>query len=145
MRAYFLDGFREIEPHVWGREDVYDLGAGYRAVIALPGGFQSRLMAQLREGNVHNMTLVPGTAANWTDTMGTNSVWILDSSDLLFHQAEVCLQFHDPQGSTYPQDYHALREVLLANGKLKETQGHLTKSIKKQTKTYRKPHKHMSI
>ena len=117
---YFQQSFAEIASGVWAREDVYDQGPAYRAIIALPGGgILSPLMPQVRRANVHNMTLIGGSIANATaDTFGTSSVWILDADDLPFHQSELCLQFHDPQGGAFPPDYHALKQTLIDVGRL---------------------------
>lgn len=120
-RRFFEDGFVEIAPGIWAREDVHDMGSAYRAIIALPGGYDSPLLEQIRAANVHNMTLLPGNASNATDTFGTSSVWVLDSDELAFHQAELCLQFHDPQGATFPASYHALEKVLVDQGRLAPT------------------------
>jgi peptide methionine sulfoxide reductase MsrA len=115
--AVFFSSFVELEPGVWGREDLFDQGAGYRAVVGLPGGMRSPLMAALRAANVHNMTFVPGAGTD-ADTFGLNKVWVVDSEVLPFNQAELCLQFHNNQTGVYPPAYHALSAVLEADGRL---------------------------
>ena len=120
---FFFDGFVEISPGIWAREDIYDVGPAYRAAIGLPGGYDSPLLAQLQAANFHNMTLVRGSIHSTSDTFGTNSVYILDSNELNFHQAELCLQFHNPQGATFPPSYRALTQVLVNSGRLRPSAG----------------------
>ena len=116
----FFGSFIELEPGIWGREDYFDQGAGYRALVGLPRGMSSPLVAQLRAANMHNMTLVAGGGSD-ADTIETNKVWVVDSDQLPFQQAEQCLQFHNNQTSTYPPAYHALRDTLRRDGRLQDT------------------------
>jgi len=110
--------FVQIGDSEWGREDYFDLGPGYRALVGLPGGFSSPLMSSLRQANLHNMTLVPGYGSD-ADTLQTDTVLVMDSVAFPFHQAEMCLQFHNLQsGTPYPDDYHALRPILQKQGRL---------------------------
>jgi len=108
---------------VWVRADVYDQGAEYRAIIGVPGGLSGSFAPALRAANIHNMTLRVGETGSEPDTFGTNSVFVYDSSLFEFHQAELCMQFHDDQIVKYDAAYHALKEVLMnQTGRLKQTQ-----------------------
>ena len=118
----FFSSFVPLGNNTFGREDVFDQGPGYRAFIALPGGLASPLLSAVRRANLHGMFLVAGNGSD-PDTFGTNRVYILDSSAYAFHQAEVCLQFHDKQTGTYPPSYHRLREVLIASERLHNDTG----------------------
>ena len=118
----FFSSFVPLGNRTFGREDVFDQGPGYRAFIALPGGLASPLLSAVRRANLHGMSLVAGNGSD-PDTFGTNRVYVLDSSAYTFHQAEVCLQFHNNQTGDYPPSYHRLREVLLANKRLRNDTG----------------------
>lgn len=110
-------------PNVWGREDIFDMGPDYRAMVGVPGGLDGPHGATVRAANsaVHNMILLKGQGAKDKDTLGLNEVWVIDSDVQRFRQAELCLQFHNNQTSTYPPSYHSLRTAFLADGRLKET------------------------
>ena len=110
-------------PNVWGREDIFDMGPDYRAMVGVPGGLDGPHGATVRAANsaVHNMFLQKGQGAKDKDTLGLNEVWVIDSNVQRFRQAELCLQFHNNQTSTYPPSYHSLRTAFLADGRLKET------------------------
>jgi len=118
----FFSSFVPLGSNIFGREDVFDQGPGYRAFVALPGGLSSPLLPAVRRANLHGMSLVAGNDSD-PDTFGTNRVYVLDSSAYAFHQAEACLQFHDNQTGAYPPSYHRLREVLLANERLHNDTG----------------------
>ena len=121
MRVYF-SSFVRVGNNTFAREDVFDQGAGYRAFVALPGGLRSPLLPAVRRANVHNMSLVAGEGSD-PDTFGTDQVYVLDSDAYAFHQAELCLQFHDSATGAYPPSYHRLRDALLASGRLKNDTG----------------------
>ena len=118
----FFSSFVPLGNRTFGREDVFDQGPGYRAFIALPGGLASPLLPAVRRANLHGMSLVAGKGSD-PDTFGTNRVYVLDSGAYAFHQAEICLQFHNNQTGSYPPSYHRLREVLLANKRLRNDTG----------------------
>ena len=121
-RVYFSSFVRIDNNNTYAREDVFDQGSGYRAFIALPGGLSSPLMPAVRRANVHSMGLVQGSGSD-PDTFGTGQVYVLDADEYAFHQAELCLQFHNNQTGVYPPSYHKLREALLASGRLKNGTG----------------------
>ena len=120
FRTYFRS-FVHIDAHIWAREDEFDVGPGYRAVLGFPGGIgNTAVMAELRKENVHNMTFRAGHGSD-ADTFGTNTVFILDSMTHPFFQAELCLQFHNNQTGQYTPSYHALKAVLMKEGRLVNT------------------------
>ena len=82
----------------------------------------SQPLSAVRRANLHGMSLVAGKGSD-PDTFGTNRVYVLDSGAYAFHQAEICLQFHNNQTGSYPPSYHRLREVLLANKRLRNDTG----------------------
>jgi hypothetical protein len=90
-------------------------------VLGFPGGIHNAaVMDELRKENIHNMTFRAGTGSDG-DTFGTNSVFILDSGTHPFYQAELCLQFHNNQTGKYAASYHALKGVLMNEGRLVNT------------------------
>ena len=61
----------------------------------MKGGVKNKfIMDIIKQVDPHNTTFKPGVGSD-PDTLGTNSVYIYDSNDFEFHQAEVCLQFHN--------------------------------------------------
>ena len=129
--AEFFRSFVEVDEGVWSREDFFDVGPGYRALLGFPGGIHNRTMMQLlRQADPHNTSFVEGRGGD-NDTLGQNKVWIYDTaataeddaSELMFpsFQAEVCLQFHNNQTGRYPKSYHDLKQILLDNKRLTQT------------------------
>ena len=105
----------------FGREDIYDWGNGYRALIGFPGGIKNEtIMSQIKKANLHSMTLLQGSGSD-SDTFGKNQVYIMDSSNFPFKQAELCLQFHNNQTGTYPESYHDIKNSFMTDGKIKKT------------------------
>jgi len=120
LEAYF-NSFVELLPGIYGREDYFDRGKQYRAIIGVPGGARGKYMAVVKDANVHNMTLKDGDNIVQMDTLGKNLVYVVDAEINRFYQAELCLQFHDNQTSTYPKEYHNLKQTLLETGRLRAT------------------------
>ncbi|KAJ8613591.1 hypothetical protein CTAYLR_006124 [Chrysophaeum taylorii] len=113
----YFESFISLAPGVWARDDYYDVGAGYRALVGLPGGLDGPYADALYAANVHNMTLVSGTGSE-PDTLGTNTVYVEDADLLPAAQAEISMQFHDDQQVAYPATYHNLTFALFASGRL---------------------------
>eukprot|EP00656_Telonema_subtile_P042436 TRINITY_DN4803_c0_g1_i2.p2 TRINITY_DN4803_c0_g1~~TRINITY_DN4803_c0_g1_i2.p2 ORF type:complete len:134 (+),score=37.29 TRINITY_DN4803_c0_g1_i2:88-489(+) len=116
--------FEALSPGRWDRPDYYDRGAQYRSVVGIPGGTQGGLYSLLVAANAasKNMSLVEGKAGDG-DTLLLNRVLVYDSDDnkFPFHQAELCLQFHDDATQKYNASYHALRPVLQREGRVVDT------------------------
>lgn len=78
-----------------GVQDPQDRGPGYRNVVGIPGGFGSELYKVFESKNKNNMKLVPGEGGEIrngraTENDAVNTVYIVDSTALPFHQAEMC-------------------------------------------------------
>jgi len=100
-----------------GRHDPQDRGTEYRSAIGLPGGMDSPLFKSIEAANNGRLELVAGKG-NDADTVNTKKVWVYDSNKYPFHQGEVYHQFHDDMQDRYSQDYHKLKDVLIASGKI---------------------------
>lgn len=122
FKAYFKS-FVRVGENTWEREDGFDLGSGYRALIAFKNGTKNdKMMHLLRLTDPHNTTFIAGAGSD-ADTLGTNRIFIYDSTLFDFHQAELCLQFHNSQaGSKYSKHYHEIKDILLSAGKLHKTE-----------------------
>ena len=119
--SVYFKSFIEISPGVWAREDTADFGPAYRALVGFPGGMANATMLKaMKAANLHNMTLSAGVGAD-PDTIGNNTVFVMDSDKFPFMQAELCMQFHDGIGAQYPDSYHNLRQTLLSTGRLQKT------------------------
>ena len=130
----YFQSFVRIAPtsNIWVREDNFDAGPGYRAMIGFVGGIHNvTVMNLLRNMNTHNVTYKEAQGSD-SDTLGLNLIWIYDTGaayeeagnwQMVFpvHQSELCLQFHNNQTGTYSKKYHALKETLIQSGRLKET------------------------
>mmetsp|Transcript_27695 Transcript_27695/g.89095 ORF Transcript_27695/g.89095 Transcript_27695/m.89095 type:complete len:252 (+) Transcript_27695:89-844(+) len=119
----FYRSFIQLDDGIWAREDFFDVGPAYRAMVGLPGGLQRgapELLEALHSANLHNMTLREGRGSD-EDTLGKNLVFVMDSDQFGFHQAELCLQFRNNQTGNYPASYHALKTTLEAAGRLRHT------------------------
>ena len=120
LKKYF-ESFVQIDTKIWEREDYFDLGPGYRALIGMKGGMKNNFVMNLiKQVDPHNTTFKIGKGSD-SDTLGKNTVYIYDSDKFEFHQAELCLQFHNNQTGTYPKQYHDIKTILTSDGKLKKT------------------------
>jgi peptide methionine sulfoxide reductase MsrA len=103
-----------------------DVGPHYRACIGVPGGMTSSLLGQIQalsEAAPFNLAAGQGNDA---DTLNTNKIWVYDTAQFPFHQAEVYHQFHNDYptpGNTgiYPASYNALQQTLRCHGTVKVT------------------------
>ncbi len=120
LQTYF-ESFIRVDVKTWEREDYFDLGSGYRALIGMKGGMKNiYIMDIIQQVDPHNTTFKLGIGSD-PDTLGTNTVYIYDSDNFEFHQAELCLQFHNNQTGTYPKQYHEIKNELVSRGKLVKT------------------------
>jgi hypothetical protein len=124
FRVYF-ESFIKIQddPVIFGREDIFDVGSGYRAFVMFPFSKKDIVLPALRRANsyTHRNMFLNMSEGSDQDTFGTNTVYVMDSSKLDFYQAELCLQFHNNQTGHYPTSYHALKAELLKTGLLHRT------------------------
>mmetsp|Transcript_8500 Transcript_8500/g.17046 ORF Transcript_8500/g.17046 Transcript_8500/m.17046 type:complete len:249 (-) Transcript_8500:3-749(-) len=123
-KVFFLD-FKELEPGQWTRQDVFDRGTEYRAVIGLPGGVTGPYYSAVSAANdeVHKLKLMEGSGGD-EDTIDTGVVWVYDTARFPSRQAEVCLQFHDDAptySEPYSERYHELKDTLLEAGTITNT------------------------
>ena len=121
LELYF-SSFIELAPKVYGREDYFDRGKQFRAIVGVPGGVKGVFFPLIAQANKNGMKLVDGDAVTaQEDTLGKNMVYVTDSEKGRFYQAELCLQFHNNQTSHYPQAYHDLEKALFSDGRLRDT------------------------
>jgi hypothetical protein len=102
-------------------QDPQDRGPGYRNLVGFPGGMDSELFKVFASKNVNNMKLVRGEGNRFVDGKATeddavNTVYIVDSDKLPFHQAEIYHQFHNGIGASFPTEYL----VDMKKGKMKD-------------------------
>eukprot|EP00540_Astrosyne_radiata_P005010 CAMPEP_0116841836 /NCGR_PEP_ID=MMETSP0418-20121206/11175_1 /TAXON_ID=1158023 /ORGANISM="Astrosyne radiata, Strain 13vi08-1A" /LENGTH=260 /DNA_ID=CAMNT_0004472365 /DNA_START=51 /DNA_END=833 /DNA_ORIENTATION=+ len=115
-RVYF-DLFRNGE-----RVDPQDRGGEYRSLIGLPGGMGHPMYPELElAGADKGLKLVAGKG-NDPDTLGKKLVYVYDTNEFPFHQAEVYHQFHnDFQSPPYGRKYNQLADQLLDEGRMSAT------------------------
>ena len=94
----------------WHLQDPQDKGAGYRNVVGIPGGVDSELYKVFASKNKDNMKLVPGKGNEFRNGRATeddtfNTVYIVDTENLPFHQAEAYHQYHNGMGAAFPKEY----------------------------------------
>ncbi|GMI15365.1 hypothetical protein TrVE_jg2731 [Triparma verrucosa] len=121
----FFEDFTQLAPGQWTRQDVFDLGPEYRALVGIPGGVSGPYYSAIVEANseVHNLNLKEGQGGD-DDTIDTGVVWVMDSLKFPAYQAEVCLQFSDDNpafSEPYSEKYHSLRDALFEEGTLRNT------------------------
>lgn len=112
--------FGLFDPETKDRVDPQDKGPEYRALVGLPGGLNhSEYPAIESLGMSLNFTLQLGDGGD-PDTLGKNGlVYVYDSIQFTFHQAEVFMQFHDDfQSDPYGSEYNKLMEQALEDGRI---------------------------
>jgi len=108
------------------RIDVMDVGPDYRAAIGVPGGMASDLLPVIRnsqKGNVQQTFELREGNGDDPDTLGQALVWVYDTAEYPFYQAELYHQFHDDfmDGGDYSDSYNALRGELQESCRLAPT------------------------
>jgi NH3-dependent NAD+ synthetase len=91
-------------------QDPQDRGPGYRNVVGIPGGLDSELYQVFASKNVNNMKLVRSEGNRFvggkaTEDDAVNTVYIVDSTELPFHQAEIYHQYHNGIGKSFSKSY----------------------------------------
>lgn len=105
------------------RPDLGDLGSEYRALIGIPGGVTSPFFPAIeKEAEIIGVSLVKGNG-NDADTLRTKTIWVMDSNQFPFHQAEIYHQFHDGfmPGEQYPATYNSLAKNAFRDGRIVPT------------------------
>jgi len=94
----------------------------YRSIVGLPGGTSHALYSEVeRAAQSMGMVLVVGNG-NDPDTFGTKSVFVYNSIEFPFYQAEVFHQYHDDfQSPPYGKAYNDLRIQAFEEGRIKAT------------------------
>lgn len=101
------------------RRDTQDWGAEYRSVVGFPGGINSHAGQEFSKAASARGIRLRAGAGNDGDDRGT--VWVMDSSQFPYYQAEVYHQFHDDMTEAYGAAYNALRDSLLSAGRIHRT------------------------
>jgi len=101
------------------RQDLQDQGTEYRSLVGFPGGIESEAgQAFKRVAEQRGITVEEGAGGD-ADTLRT--IYVMDSTQFPFHQAEVYHQFHNDMMEYYSDSYHQLRETLFGTGHLHQT------------------------
>lgn len=104
------------------RVDPMDRGGEYRSLLGLPGGSKHPMYPSvLAAAEAKGMSLQLGKG-NDPDTLGKKMVWVYDSKEFPFYQAEVYHQFHnDFQSPAYGKAYNSLADLAFDDGRIKST------------------------
>jgi len=102
------------------RVDPLDIGPEYRSLLGLPGGKNHAMYEAVEQAAIEkNFQLVEGKG-NDPDTLKSNKIWVMDSNQFPFYQAEVYHQYHnDFQSPPYGKAYNSLVKVAYNQGNLK--------------------------
>lgn len=101
------------------RVDPMDKGGEYRSLLGLPNGSKNEAYSEVEAAaSMKGMTLVKGNG-NDPDTFGTKKVYVYDTLQFPFYQAEVYHQFHDDfQSPAYGKKYNNLANEAFEDGRL---------------------------
>lgn len=103
------------------RRDLQDQGSEYRSLVGFPGGVESDVgRAFKRAAEKRGINVEQGTGG---DADMLRKIYVMDSTQFPFHQAELYHQFHDDMMERYSQSYHQLRAKLSHAGHLHKTCG----------------------
>lgn len=91
-------------------------------MIGLPGGIKHTSFPEVQDAATNaGFTLVEGKG-NEPDTFGKQIVYVYDSNQFPFYQAEVYHQYHnDFQSPPYGKAYNKLADLALEEGRIHET------------------------
>jgi len=114
--------FSLYNPKTKDRVDPGDRGGEYRSLLGLPGGTSHTSYPLVQaEAEKAGFKLVDGKG-NDPDTLGKQIVYVHDTKNFPFYQAEVYHQYHnDFQSPAYGKDYNLLAELALDEGRIKGT------------------------
>ena len=119
----FAEEYAKLFDDGGDRPDKGDKGGEYRSLVGIPGGEKSPLAAAVADAlKPKGLTLVAGVGDD-KDTLGTGKVWLYDTAQFPFFQAEVYHQYHDGfmRGEQYGSKYNNLRFTAFDEGRLSET------------------------
>lgn len=111
--------FDAAAKYPFGRADPQDRGTEYRSAIGIPGGMDGPLFKAVEASNAGRFELLRGQG-NDADTVGTKKVWVYDSDQFPFHQAEIYHQFHDDMLERYSEKYHSIKKLLVNQGTIQK-------------------------
>ena len=120
----FADEYVSLFDANGDRPDKGDRGSEYRSLVGLPGGVRSVYFSQLEEAaGAKGLRLVAGQGASDGDTLGKRQIWVMNSNQFTFKQAELYHQFHDGfmPGEQYPETYNSLVKAAVQRGLVKQT------------------------
>ncbi|CAB9497548.1 expressed unknown protein [Seminavis robusta] len=114
--------FDNFDANTKDRRDPMDLGSEYRSILGLPGGIQHPQYASIkRAAKRAGFRLQTGKGRD-PDTLGTQLVYVYDTLEFPFHQAEIYHQFHnDFQSLPYGPQYNNLASRAFEDGRLQTT------------------------
>lgn len=104
------------------RVDTMDKGPEYRSLMGLPNGMNNEFYNDINEAaKSSGFTLLEGKG-NEKDTLYTNNIYVMDTIDFPFHQAELYHQFHDDFLSpSYGWKYNSLASQAFDDGRINYT------------------------
>ena len=76
------------------RRDPMDLGPEYRSLIGLKGGVKHPFFGPMKKVAKKNGYKLQAGKGSDPDNLGQRLVYVYDSSEFPFHQAEIYHQFH---------------------------------------------------
>jgi len=105
------------------QSDKGEEGREYRALIGLPGGVGSPLLEAVIDKLASKSLQLYQASGNDGDTLGLSKVWLYDTKEFPFYQAEVNQQYHDGSmpGEKYGNQYNNLRKKAYDEGRLSNT------------------------
>jgi len=114
--------FSLFDPRTKDRVDPQDRGLEYRSLLGLPGGTQHSSYPQIQQAAKEaGFTLKEGKGSD-PDTLRSQTVWVYDTRQFPFYQAEVYHQFHnDFQSPAYGKAYNNLANLALEDGRISTT------------------------
>ena len=106
------------------RPDRVDRGPEYRSLIGIPGGVNNKdILKEIdQQAKSKGIKLVEGKGDD-PDTLNTKIVYVMDSNQFPFKQAEIYHQYHDGfmLNEQYPEKYNVLVKNSLKNGLISST------------------------
>jgi len=114
--------FSLFNPTTKDRVDPMDRGGEYRSLLGLPGGPGHPLYPGIEAAAIDAGFTLKAGKGNDPDTLGKQIVYVMDSKEFPFYQAEVYHQYHDDFLSPpYGRKYNSLVNLALEDGRVKGT------------------------
>lgn len=121
--AEFADLYFSLyNPKTKDRVDPQDRGGEYRSLIGLNKGIDNQLYKGIAEAASKAGFKLEMGEGNDPDTLGRQLVYVYDSDEFPFHQAEVYHQYHnDFLSPDYGEAYNGLVNLALDDGRIRGT------------------------